>query len=152
MPTAAQQLTSQASCRGTADVNDRFFPDSGVHYPALADLEAECEQCPVWQLCRITGMGEQHGFWGGLTQGNLALVARQTRYGNGRGSLQQVRAWIADAMKQPDLAGVLAALERKGLDVQHPALTDVLWAPRFNARGYLSGFTRRQSRVLAVAQ
>ncbi len=60
----------QGVCREVG--GDWFFPDDeadggGGVQARFAQAKKLCAACPVWQECRLAGMGESHGVWGGLS-------------------------------------------------------------------------------------
>lgn len=64
----------QASCRGLN--NDTFFPNDngqGVEYSAVYRT---CYDCPVKMQCRVAGIGERDGIWGGASISERRLYRR----------------------------------------------------------------------------
>lgn len=53
----------QASCR--AMNNDMFFPADNGEGAEYSAVYRTCFECPVKMQCRVAGIGEKHGIWGG---------------------------------------------------------------------------------------
>ena len=64
----------EASCRGLHP--DLFYPERG--HPIKPEIKALCADCPVQKSCLEHGLHhEKHGFWGGMTEDQRAIVRRQ---------------------------------------------------------------------------
>ncbi len=96
---------------------DPFFPDTttasrGDGYRVARRI---CDQCPVWRECRMVGMTEQYGLWGGMN-------AKE------RQAARNVGGLIPEGVSGNDSMGaarnrVAAAMDRHGDDVDG-ALTE----------------------------
>lgn len=58
-----------AACQGIP--TDEFFPDSGGEVLAP---RATCASCPAAQWCRVAGVDEQAGVWGGTTPSERVVM------------------------------------------------------------------------------
>lgn len=66
--------TSEATC---ASIGTDWFYPIGVDY--VAQAKAFCTGCPVRAYCRIAGIGERWGVWGGLDEKDRDRLRRDAR-------------------------------------------------------------------------
>ena len=92
-----------------------------------------CDKCPVRRECRLAGLGEPEGMWGGLTPRERSTWRRQFTITNGRtgrprgadeGFLGQIRERLSDLWNIKGVDGVLnewPAIDHKWLhEDRHP--------------------------------
>lgn len=123
-----------AACAGVGP--DLFYsPDADDTAPGLSTgwdttlAKAICLNCPVWQACRIVGLAEEHGVWGGMTARDRVKVRAATglsRTADGaRIPMDEVRARVVGAMRAAHSDPTDAA-DRIGVGA-HPMVVD-FWA------------------------
>ena len=73
-----------ASATERAELADLFFPVSEKEHEQIQAAKTICSRCPVRQACLQYALtrGEDHGVWGGLTEGERREVAVLRRRGH----------------------------------------------------------------------
>lgn len=123
--TAGQAWRADAPCASLGDY--LFFPDADAgtsNVPNYKHARAVCDSCPVWQPCRLAGMGEAGGMWGGMTPVERRRVRARAGWAESRfAELDDLRRQLTRAL---DAAGgdVAAALEALPAWDMQPALHD----------------------------
>ena len=137
----AMRLYREAQCRYDRLSPNDFFPVGG-NYPARPWLTETCRICPVWQACRIAGMGEPTGWWSGTTRKDRTHLTAAIAPGVAPDDLLQ---HSVDALRQTTMSDALATLKRRGWNVQHPSLHVYEYLPHLSRDGELIDFRCRAS-------
>jgi hypothetical protein len=120
------------------DLND-FFPDTASYHPYRDFLYETCERCPVWQTCRIAGLGEPTGWWGGTTMQERRYIKRETVKRNADNIFNDVQG----AIRERTTDAMFAYLKRRGWNVTHRSLHQFHFLPMRKHDIYL-GFRYRK--------
>ena len=88
LPGASEAWMADAACRGTIHKpeDDLWFHPDGMGDITAAPREvlakAVCWRCPVRDQCLSYALAthQQHGVWGGLTEGELRQLRRERRH------------------------------------------------------------------------
>lgn len=64
--------TGSGACSGQ-DTEDWYCGDP-------TELTPLCGGCPVWRECRLVGIGEEYGVWGGLSEMGRRSIRQRTRH------------------------------------------------------------------------
>lgn len=144
--TLAAQWYDRAHCRNTGMDPDDFFPTSSG-YAQRDRLTEACRACPVWQQCRIAGLGEPIGFWGGVTKMERSYIRYAATPGIRSETLQ---SHAATALRSHSWDAAFATLKRLGWDATHRSLHEFHYLPKLRKHDFL-GFGYRDP-VVAAAQ
>ena len=110
---------AQASCYGLMD--DTFFPDVNGDGAELSAMYRTCFDCPVKLMCRVAGIGEKSGIWGGSSpterQAYRNIVSAIIPNISSYEWYDQLRAWTDRVLDRAERGMDLAeSLKRSGLD------------------------------------
>lgn len=96
----------RAECLGY-DLDTLMYPDQVNPHPYLREATSRwCAKCPVVRECRIAGLAEEYGVWGGLTPSTRKRL--RTRLGFTI-TPRQARLLLDRADESGDLEGELLA-------------------------------------------
>jgi hypothetical protein len=135
----AQEWYANAQCQYERVDTDDFFPEN-ARYPYRDFLYETCARCPVWQTCRIAGLGEPTGWWGGTTMQERRFIRREVIRRNAESVFKDVRR----AVREPDEARMFASLKRRGWNITHRSLHQFHYLPK-QRDGILFGFQFRRT-------
>lgn len=109
---------AKASCYGLMD--DTFFPANNGEGAELSAVYRTCFDCPVKLMCRVAGIGEKDGIWGGSSPTErrvyrnfvTPLIPNLTSYEWD----EQIRAWTDRVLDRAERGmDLVVSLQRSGL-------------------------------------